>query len=172
MRGCGAPCFVSITDGDNHEENPPLHTSSALSSASAQLPLPRSGLRRPPSALETILLDGKVHGSLARAGKVRGQTLKEAKQDKKKKPSGRAHKRMQYDRRFVTAKRLGSAGSDERLMEKQNRLSDHISKHNYRAVLKSARLTHLIEFHLQPTYTKSSCTAGMVIALLPVEETT
>ncbi|KAG6502644.1 hypothetical protein ZIOFF_034930 [Zingiber officinale] len=38
---------------------------------------------------------GKVHGSLARAGKVRGQTPKVAKQDKKKKPRGRAHKRMQ-----------------------------------------------------------------------------
>jgi ribosomal protein S30 len=40
---------------------------------------------------------------LARAGKVRGQTPKVAKQDKKKKPKGRAHKRMQYNRRFVTA---------------------------------------------------------------------
>ncbi|KAK4410897.1 Sphingoid long-chain bases kinase [Sesamum angolense] len=48
-------------------------------------------------------IDGKVHGSLARAGKVRGQTPKVAKQDKKKKPRGRAHKRMQYNRRFVTA---------------------------------------------------------------------
>ncbi|OIV94069.1 hypothetical protein TanjilG_05449 [Lupinus angustifolius] len=48
-------------------------------------------------------LDSKVHGSLARAGKVRGQTPKVAKQDKKKKPRGRAHKRMQYNRRFVTA---------------------------------------------------------------------
>ncbi|KAF7129354.1 hypothetical protein RHSIM_Rhsim10G0118500 [Rhododendron simsii] len=92
------------------------------------------------SPLETILLDGNVHGSLARAGKVRGQTLKEAKQDKKKKPSGRAHKRMQYDRRFVTSKRLGSAGSHERLMEKQNRLSDHISKHNYRCVVNAGKM--------------------------------
>ncbi|CAN6169663.1 unnamed protein product, partial [Urochloa humidicola] len=41
---------------------------------------------------------GKVHGSLARAGKVRGQTP-----NKKKKPRGRAYKRMQYNRRFVTA---------------------------------------------------------------------
>ncbi|KAB5569678.1 hypothetical protein DKX38_003471 [Salix brachista] len=49
------------------------------------------------------LSSGKVHGSLARAGKVRGQTPKVAKQDKKKKPRGRAHKRMQYNRRFVTA---------------------------------------------------------------------
>ncbi|KAL8136577.1 hypothetical protein V2J09_002578 [Rumex salicifolius] len=46
---------------------------------------------------------GKVHGSLARAGKVRGQTPKVAKQDKKKQPRGRAHKRLQYNRRFVTA---------------------------------------------------------------------
>ena len=44
---------------------------------------------------------GKVHGSLARAGKVRGQTPKVAKQHKKKKPYGHAHKRMQYNRRFV-----------------------------------------------------------------------
>ncbi|MQM00854.1 hypothetical protein Taro_033584 [Colocasia esculenta] len=49
------------------------------------------------------LISGKVHGSLARAGKVRGQTPKVAKQDKKKKPRGRAYKRMQYNRRFVTA---------------------------------------------------------------------
>ncbi|CDP14733.1 unnamed protein product [Coffea canephora] len=54
-------------------------------------------------AEEAELAMGKVHGSLARAGKVRGQTPKVAKQDKKKKPRGRAHKRMQYNRRFVTA---------------------------------------------------------------------
>jgi len=53
-----------------------------------------------------ICISGKVHGSLARAGKVRGQTPKVAKQDKKKKPKGRAHKRMQYNRRFVTAGRF------------------------------------------------------------------
>ncbi|XP_023926964.2 small ribosomal subunit protein eS30z/eS30y/eS30x isoform X2 [Quercus suber] len=61
---------------------------------------------------------GKVHGSLARAGKVRGQTPKVAKQDKKKKPRGRAHKRMQYNRRFVTAvvgfgKKRGPNSSEE-----------------------------------------------------------
>ncbi|KAL8254521.1 hypothetical protein R6Q59_032742 [Mikania micrantha] len=49
------------------------------------------------------MIDSKVHGSLARAGKVRGQTPKVAKQDKKKQPRGRAHKRIQYNRRFVTA---------------------------------------------------------------------
>uniref|UniRef100_A0A8D2CSW1 FAU ubiquitin like and ribosomal protein S30 fusion n=1 Tax=Sciurus vulgaris TaxID=55149 RepID=A0A8D2CSW1_SCIVU len=36
------------------------------------------------------MLGGKVHGSLARAGKVRGQTPKVAKQEKKKKKTGRA----------------------------------------------------------------------------------
>ena len=44
---------------------------------------------------------GKVHGSLARAGKVRGQTPKVEKQDKKKKVTGRAKRRIQYNRRFV-----------------------------------------------------------------------
>lgn len=38
---------------------------------------------------------GKVHGSLARAGKVRGQTPKVAKQETKKNPTGRAKKRLQ-----------------------------------------------------------------------------
>ncbi|GCB72812.1 hypothetical protein scyTo_0002200 [Scyliorhinus torazame] len=47
------------------------------------------------------LLNGKVHGSLARAGKVKGQTPKVAKQEKRKKKTGRAKRRMQYNRRFV-----------------------------------------------------------------------
>uniref|UniRef100_A0A669BYG0 FAU ubiquitin like and ribosomal protein S30 fusion a n=1 Tax=Oreochromis niloticus TaxID=8128 RepID=A0A669BYG0_ORENI len=42
-----------------------------------------------------------VHGSLARAGKVRGQTPKVDKQEKKKKKTGRAKRRIQYNRRFV-----------------------------------------------------------------------
>ncbi|XP_035550862.1 40S ribosomal protein S30-like [Juglans regia] len=45
----------------------------------------------------------KVQGSLARAGKVRGQTPKVAKQDKKNKLRGHTHKCMQYNHRFVTA---------------------------------------------------------------------
>ena len=45
---------------------------------------------------------GKVHGSLARAGKVKGQTPKvEKSEESKKNPRGRAMKRMQYNRRFV-----------------------------------------------------------------------
>ncbi|KAF4666382.1 hypothetical protein FOL47_004119 [Perkinsus chesapeaki] len=43
---------------------------------------------------------GKVHGSLARAGKVKNQTPKVPKQEKKKAITGRARKRMQYNRRF------------------------------------------------------------------------
>ncbi|CAM9183394.1 unnamed protein product [Choristocarpus tenellus] len=56
---------------------------------------------------------GKVHGSLARAGKVKGQTPKIDRGEKKKQPRGRAKKRMQYNRRFVNVvtgvggKRLG-----------------------------------------------------------------
>ena len=42
-----------------------------------------------------------VHGSLARAGKVKSQTPKVEKQEKKKTPKGRAKKRMLYNRRCV-----------------------------------------------------------------------
>ncbi|KAF4522017.1 hypothetical protein B566_EDAN010894 [Ephemera danica] len=44
---------------------------------------------------------GKVHGSLARAGKVKGQTPRVEKAEKKKKKTGRAKRRIQYNRRFV-----------------------------------------------------------------------
>ncbi len=47
------------------------------------------------------LLQGKVHGSLARAGKVKSQTPKVEKTEKPKKPKGRAYKRLLYTRRFV-----------------------------------------------------------------------
>eukprot|EP00296_Roombia_truncata_P009418 JP448012.1.p3 GENE.JP448012.1~~JP448012.1.p3 ORF type:complete len:143 (+),score=61.88 JP448012.1:32-430(+) len=53
-------------------------------------------------SLDVPVLGGKVHGSLARAGKVRGQTPKVAKQEKKKKAKGRAARRIQYNRRFVS----------------------------------------------------------------------
>ena len=43
---------------------------------------------------------GKVHGSLARAGKVKGQTPKVEKQKKKKKPRGRSFQRLKYRRRL------------------------------------------------------------------------
>ena len=47
------------------------------------------------------LLGGKVHGSLARAGKVKGQTPKVEAEEKKKRKTGRAKRRIQYNRRFV-----------------------------------------------------------------------
>nr|Q9W6Y0.2 RecName: Full=Small ribosomal subunit protein eS30; AltName: Full=40S ribosomal protein S30 [Oryzias latipes] len=43
----------------------------------------------------------KVHGSLARAGKVRGQTPNVDKHEEKEEEDGRAKRRIQYNRRFV-----------------------------------------------------------------------
>merc|ERR1712038_1774074 len=51
--------------------------------------------------LTVPLLGGKVHGSLARAGKVRGQTPRVEAGEKKKKKTGGAKRRIQYNRRFV-----------------------------------------------------------------------
>ncbi|KAI5995443.1 hypothetical protein PISMIDRAFT_679715 [Pisolithus microcarpus 441] len=56
---------------------------------------------------------GKVHGSLARAGKVKSQTPKVEKQEKKKTPKGRAKKRLLYNRRFVNVTTL--AGGKRRM---------------------------------------------------------
>ncbi|KAF5627468.1 26S proteasome regulatory subunit N7 [Fusarium sp. NRRL 52700] len=50
---------------------------------------------------------GKVHGSLARAGKVKSQTPKVEKQEKTKTPKGRALKRLKYTRRFVNVTLTG-----------------------------------------------------------------
>lgn len=44
---------------------------------------------------------GKVHGSLTRAGKVRNQTPKIEPQPKKRKITGRAFRRMVYNKRYV-----------------------------------------------------------------------
>ncbi|KAI9647756.1 40S ribosomal protein S30 [Ciborinia camelliae] len=50
---------------------------------------------------------GKVHGSLARAGKVKSQTPKVEPQEKKKRPKGRAAKREKFTRRFVNVTLTG-----------------------------------------------------------------
>lgn len=51
------------------------------------------------AALVTTLVKmGKVHGSLARAGKVKSQCPKVEKQEKPKQPKGRAKKRLLYNR--------------------------------------------------------------------------
>ncbi len=44
---------------------------------------------------------GKQHGTLAKAGKVRKQTPKVAKMEKKRKSTGRALKRGQYQKKFA-----------------------------------------------------------------------
>ncbi|KAI9229000.1 MAG: ribosomal protein S30-domain-containing protein [Piptocephalis tieghemiana] len=49
----------------------------------------------------TTIYGGKVHGSLARAGKVKSQCPKVEPQEKKKALTGRAKKREIYTRRFV-----------------------------------------------------------------------
>ena len=43
---------------------------------------------------------GKLHGTLAKAGKVKKQTPKVEKQVKHKLPKGRAYKRILYNRRY------------------------------------------------------------------------
>ena len=48
------------------------------------------------------LLGGKVHGSLARAGKVKGQTPKVDAEEKKKAKTGRAKRRMQVSVQTIT----------------------------------------------------------------------
>ena len=63
--------------------------------------LPLSALTTDTIDCNVALLGGKVHGSLSRAGKVKGQTPKVDKQEKKKKKTGRAKRRIQYNRRFV-----------------------------------------------------------------------
>lgn len=61
-----------------------------------------SGLEQGSTVNVTLrLAGGKVHGSLARAGKVKGQTPKVEKQEKRKKKTGRAKRRMLYNKRFV-----------------------------------------------------------------------
>lgn len=60
-----------------------------------------SGRTKCSPCTHTCVFTGKVHGSLARAGKVKGQTPKVEPQEKKKKKTGRAKRRIQYNKRFV-----------------------------------------------------------------------
>ncbi|ODV88047.1 hypothetical protein CANARDRAFT_192825 [[Candida] arabinofermentans NRRL YB-2248] len=61
-----------------------------------------------------VLLTGKVHGSLARAGKVKSQTPKVDKTEKPKKPKGRAYKRILYTKRFSSVA-TGAPGAKRRM---------------------------------------------------------
>ena len=61
-------------------------------------------------SLSVSNLMGKAHGSLAQSGKVKAQTPKVAKQQKKKALTGRAKKRLQFTKRFQsTVKTVGKA---------------------------------------------------------------
>ncbi|CAL8574874.1 40S ribosomal protein S30 [Xanthoria parietina] len=71
-----------------------------------QNPSPKNRKPRSPSNEKTAIM-GKVHGSLARAGKVKSQTPKVEPQEKKKTPKGRAKKRITYTRRFVNVTMTG-----------------------------------------------------------------
>ncbi|KAF5709565.1 40S ribosomal S3 protein0 [Fusarium mundagurra] len=64
---------------------------------------------------------GKVHGSLARAGKVKSQTPKVEKQEKTKTPKGRALKRLKYTRRFVNVTLTGGKRKVSRLEHDRRR---------------------------------------------------
>lgn len=80
-------------------------------------PMAAAGLYPVMLRLESaVLLAGKVHGSLARAGKVRSQTPKVAKAEKKKNPKGRAAQRVKYNRRFVNVGEY--SGSSSKLLLK------------------------------------------------------
>ncbi|KAF9875870.1 hypothetical protein CkaCkLH20_06802 [Colletotrichum karsti] len=65
---------------------------------------------------------GKVHGSLARAGKVKSQTPKVEPAEKAKTPKGRAHKREIYTRRFVN---VAVTGGGKRKVCTRQRGRDH-----------------------------------------------
>ena len=53
-------------------------------------------------SMSVLILLGKVHGSMARAGKVRNQAPKVEKTERaRKRQTGRAKKRIQYKRRVL-----------------------------------------------------------------------
>ncbi|CAK72210.1 unnamed protein product (macronuclear) [Paramecium tetraurelia] len=58
---------------------------------------------------------GKLHGTLAKAGKVRKQTPKIEKQVRRHKiPKGRAYKRICFNRRFGSAAAAGAGPQQKR----------------------------------------------------------
>jgi len=89
-----------------------------------------------------IFVAGKVHGSLARAGKVRGQTPKVAKQEKKKNPKGRAMKRIKYNRRFVNVGELQAALCSKNIASKAHSHSQRGQATDRPTVCMQAHLLH------------------------------
>jgi len=65
---------------------------------------------------------GKVHGSLARAGKVRAQTPKVAPAEgKKKKKQGRAKKRLLYNKRYAALTTGKKVKPNSQILQAQNK---------------------------------------------------
>lgn len=93
---------VALLEGVDHEDlllyvnGSPLEDEAVICTLSSQMIEANMGL-----------MGGKVHGSLARAGKVKSQTPKVEPQEKKKTPKGRAKKRITYTRRFVNVTMTG-----------------------------------------------------------------
>ncbi|RCI12849.1 hypothetical protein L249_0708 [Ophiocordyceps polyrhachis-furcata BCC 54312] len=65
---------------------------------------------------------GKVHGSLARAGKVKSQTPKVEPQEKPKMPKGRALKRLKYTRRFINVVLTGGKRKNKATMSMKSQM--------------------------------------------------
>jgi ribosomal protein S30 len=100
-RGPRGSLFIPLRTR-KHKQQPWVRASGRARGRGAPAPPPRR--RAPahaPAPPPPPARAGKVHGSLARAGKVRGQTPKVPKQDKKKKPTGRGEGRGR--RRTVAA---------------------------------------------------------------------
>ena len=93
------------------------------------------------------LLGGKVHGSLARAGKVKGQTPKVDAEEKKKAKTGRAKRRMQvsitalkigyndYFREFIFTNTFSTTDDSSTLFQHSARRRDQTLTHNYDLIL-------------------------------------
>ena len=115
-----------------------------------------------------------MHGSLARAGKVRGQTPKVAKQEKKKNPKGRAMKRIKYNRRFVNVGELPAAQCSKNIGRKAHSHSQP-GQATDRPTVHASTLTprHSLAIALQsslPTsqhfHTQDLCSAQQLVRLL------
>ncbi|GCB20259.1 40S ribosomal protein S30-B [Aspergillus awamori] len=99
-----------LTEGGSGKKpgGAPPHKRVTLSET-AKIPHPSTSTRNPDKRhrQNPSLLYLKVHGSLARAGKVKSATPKVEKQEKPKSPKGRARKRLVYTRRFVNVTLTG-----------------------------------------------------------------
>lgn len=68
---------------------------------------------------------GKVHGSLARAGKVKGQTAKKEKENKRKPKTGRAGRRKKIARRqWIESQKNPSTLNSQRLQSEMTERKD------------------------------------------------